>query len=153
MKSITTLLCSLLLLVPVFAVATKGPEPLRIAHGEQVNLADYAVPGKTTVFDFTSEYCPPCRGYDQPLVMLHQKNADIAVVQVDINRVGVKGIDWKSPVAKQYAMRSIPHFKVYGPDGKLMAEDKLIIGADGKVTGRDPAGRKLVDQWINTAGR
>jgi len=50
-------------------------------------------------------------------------------------------------------MRSIPHFKVYGPDGKLMAEDKLVIGADGKVAERDYAGRKLVDQWINAVAR
>ncbi|MEN9402082.1 MAG: hypothetical protein RL091_785 [Verrucomicrobiota bacterium] len=153
MRSLASLLCSLLLFVPVFAAATKGPEPLRIAHGEKVNLADYVVPGKTTVFDFTSEYCPPCRGYDGPLALLHQKNADIAVVKVDINRPGISRIDWQSPVAKQFAMRSIPHFKVYGPDGKLVAEDKLVIGADGKVAERDYAGRKLVDQWINAVAR
>ena len=27
-------------------------------------------------------------------------------------------------VAKQYGMQSIPHFKVFGPDGKLQAEGK-----------------------------
>lgn len=150
MKTPALLLC----LITLFAVSaqaavtTKGAAPLRIAHGEKVNLSDYLVPGKTTIFDFTSEYCPPCRFYDDPLLKLHQQRADIAVVQVDINRPDVKRIDWQSPVATQYAMRSIPHFKVYGPDGKLVAEDKLVVGADGQVTERDYAGRKLVDQWI-----
>lgn len=105
-----------------FAAAQKGPKPLKISHGQEVNLADYIVPGKTTIFDFTSEFCPPCRAIAPKLDALHAKRADVAVVKVDINRPEVKGIDWKSPVAQQYKMRSIPHFKVYGPDGKLKAE-------------------------------
>jgi hypothetical protein len=34
----------------------------------------------------------------------------------------VKGIDWQSPVAKEFGLESIPHFKVFGPDGKMKAE-------------------------------
>lgn len=96
---------------------TKGAKPRRIAQGQTVNLADYVVPGKTTVFDFTSKYCPPCEAIAPELDKLHAKRADIAVVAVDINRPETRGIDWKSPVAQQYSLRSIPHFKVYGPDG------------------------------------
>ncbi|HET7537262.1 MAG TPA: thioredoxin family protein, partial [Candidatus Didemnitutus sp.] len=70
---------------------TKGAEPAHIAMGQSVNLADYLVPGKTTVFDFTSQYCGPCRGYTEPLKLLHAKRPDIAVVKVDINRPDVKG--------------------------------------------------------------
>ena len=53
---------------------------------------------------------------------------------MDINRPETKGIDWKSPVARQYDMNGIPHFKIYGPDGKLIAEGK--------------AGRALVNKFI-----
>lgn len=136
MKNLLLILCGFALLAPVFAEGnrTKGAEPLRIARGERVDLADYLVPGKTTVFDFTSEFCPPCRAYDPTLLALHQQRADVAVVKVDINRPGLKRIDWQSPVAQQYGMKSIPHFKVYGPDGKLIAEDR--------------AARALVNQWI-----
>ena len=101
---------------------SKGAKPPRIAMGAKVDLADYVVPGKTTIFDFTSEFCPPCVAIAPYLDKLHAARADIAVVKVDINRPGVKGIDWKSPIAIQYRMNSIPHFKVYGPDGKLLAE-------------------------------
>jgi len=154
MRKLTSLLLTLWLLgVVSTAAATKGPEPLRISLGETISLADYAVPGMTTVFDFTSEYCPPCRAYDKPLELLHQRKADVAVVKVDINRPGVTRIDWQSPVARQYGLRSIPHFKVYGPDGKLLAEDQLVVGPDGQVAKRSNAARELVDKWIKAAAR
>lgn len=119
-------------------VHTKGAEPIRIAFGEKVELADYLVPGKTTVFDFTSPFCPPCRAYEGPLHALHQQRADLAIVQVDVNRPGLNRIDWESPVAQQYDMASLPHFKVYGPDGRLIAEDTAL----------PPAARIMVDRWI-----
>jgi len=103
-------------------VHAKGSAPLHISHGQNITLSDYLVPGKTTVFDFYSEYCPPCRAISPKLEKLHAERADIAVVKVDINRPGVKGIDWQSPVARQYDLQSIPHFKIFGPDGKLKAE-------------------------------
>lgn len=110
----------------------KGPKPARISMGKEVNLADYLVPGKTTIFDFTSEYCPPCRAIAPHVEKLHEDRADIAVVSVDINRPGTKGIDWSSPVSRQYKLESIPHFKVYGPNGKLLAEgdaaQKMVTG-------------------------
>lgn len=100
----------------------KGEAPIKIAHGAEVSLADYVVPGKTTVFDFTSKYCPPCQAISPRLDELHKKRDDIAVVKIDINRAEAKKIDWESPVAKQYGIHSIPQFKIYGPDGKLVAE-------------------------------
>jgi thiol-disulfide isomerase/thioredoxin len=145
MKNLLRLVLLLPLLTAGLAQAepvhAKGPAPLRIAHGEVVNLSDYLVPGKTVIFDFTSEYCPPCRGYDGPLKLLHAQRDDLVVVQVDINRPGVRRIDWKSPVAQQFALHSIPRFAVYGPDGRLVAEDK---GREGG----SPA-REMVDRWIN----
>lgn len=119
-------------------VHTKGAEPIRIAFGEKVALTDYLVTGKTTVFDFTSPFCPPCRAYEEPLHALHQQRVDLAIVKVDINRPGLKRIDWESPVAQQYDMASIPHFKIYDPDGKLIADD----------TAEPPAARIMVDRWI-----
>jgi thiol-disulfide isomerase/thioredoxin len=141
MKLAVLCFCSLALVTSALAEGrhTKGEKPLRIAQGAEVSLTDFLVTGKITVFDFTSEYCPPCRGYAEPLLLLHQKRADVAVVKVDINRPEMRKIDWDSPVAKQYGLHSIPHFKVYGPDGKLLAED----------TTDDRLARIMVDQWIN----
>lgn len=105
------------------APGTKPAKPLHVSMGKEVKLTDYLVPGKTVIFDFYSDYCGPCKAVAPQLEALHARKADVVVVKIDINRPGVKGIDWQSPVARQYGMRSIPHFKVYGPDGKLRAED------------------------------
>lgn len=135
-KHLLSLFCCLTLAVSGFAAGkqTKGEKPLRISQGQKVELADFFVTGKTTLFDFTSEYCGPCRVYADPLLKLHQARADLAVVKVDINRPEIHRIDWESPVAQQYGMRSIPHFKIYGPDGNLVAEGQ--------------AARQILHQWI-----
>jgi len=101
------------------AGAAAEPTIQVIAQGQKVNLADYVVKGKTTVFDFYSEYCPPCVAIAPALKKLAESRSDVVVVKVDINRPGVRGIDWGSPTAQQFGLRSIPHFKIYGPDGKL----------------------------------
>jgi thioredoxin len=111
-------------LVLAGTVHEKGAKPIVISHGDKVTLGDYLVPGKTTVFDFYSEFCPTCRAIAPDMERLHAGRGDIAVVFVDINRPGMKAIDWKSPVAKQYDLPSTPQLKVFGPDGKLVAEGK-----------------------------
>jgi len=124
LAAVLLLVASLVAPLTVQAADThaKGPKPLHISQGQEINLADYLVPGKTTVFDFYSEYCPPCRAIAPHLEKVHEKRDDVAVVKVDINRPGHKGIDWQSAVARQYNLNSIPHFKVFGPDGTLKAE-------------------------------
>ena len=146
---------TLLLSVSVTAaVHVKQAEPLHISQGQTIVLTDFLVPGKTVVFDFTSKFCGPCQAFNEPLKLLHAKRADIVVVKVDINRANVQGIDWESPVAQQYGLHSIPHFKVYSPAGRLLAEDKIVFGADGSPDYKlsSSAGRKLVVGWINTLG-
>ncbi len=95
-----------------------------ISQGQEVDLADHVAAGKITIFDFYSDYCPPCRTISPKLEELARKRDDIAVVKVDINRPGERGIDWRSPVARQYSLRSIPHFVIYGTNGRVMAEGR-----------------------------
>lgn len=104
------------------AGAAEADKPKRIAQGERVELTDHLAEGQITVFDFMSDYCPPCRRIAPFMDRLHREREDVTVVKVDINRPDVKGIDWRSPVAQQYRMNSIPAFKIYGADGQLMAE-------------------------------
>jgi thiol-disulfide isomerase/thioredoxin len=126
----------LVLTLPAFAQgrSTKGDKPLSISQGQKVALSDFVVKGRITIFDFTSEYCPPCRAYDDPLYLLHRSRSDLAVVKVDINRPEIHRIDWQSPVVEQYGLRSLPYFKIYGPEGEFLMEG--------------PKARQLVDDWI-----
>lgn len=96
--------------------------PVRIGAGQTVDLNAHLAAGEYTVFDFMSDYCPPCRQIAPWMDRLHAERDDVTVVKVDINRPGQRGIDWGSPVARQFGLRSIPHFKIYDPEGKLVAE-------------------------------
>ncbi len=118
----------------LLAAPAKGPAPASISHGATVRLEEHAVPGKTTIFDFYSEFCPPCVAIAPALERLHASRPDIAVVKVDVNRPDVRGIDWKSPVVAQFGLNSIPHFKIYSPEGKLIAEGD--------------AAKKMVRDWL-----
>jgi thiol-disulfide isomerase/thioredoxin len=102
-------------------VHTKGAEPLQISHGDPVKLEDYLVTGKITVIDFYSHFCPPCMALAPLLVKLHQSRDDLAVVEVDINRPGVTGIDWQSPVAGEFKLESIPNLVIYSATGTVIA--------------------------------
>jgi thiol-disulfide isomerase/thioredoxin len=91
--------------------------------GLPINLQPYIVAGRYTVFDFASQYCPPCRAATVQFKMLAQKYPKhYAFRRIDINRPGVVGIDWSSPLARQYGLQAIPHLIVYGPDKRLIAE-------------------------------
>jgi hypothetical protein len=54
--------------------------------------------------------------------LAHKYPNHYAFRRIDINRPGVVGIDWTSPLARQYALQSIPHLVIYGPDKRLIAE-------------------------------
>ncbi|HEA65155.1 MAG TPA: thioredoxin [Candidatus Aminicenantes bacterium] len=89
-----------------------------------VNLEKKIVKGRTNIIDFYSEYCPPCKRIAPFLKKLEARREDIVVIKIDINRIGVEGIDWDSPVAKQFKLKSIPYFIVISPWGKLICEGK-----------------------------
>jgi thiol-disulfide isomerase/thioredoxin len=87
-----------------------------ISRGEQVALTDHTVAGKLTLFDFYADWCGPCRALEPSVVRLAEGHPDrLAVRKVDIS-------NWNTPVAAQYGIRSIPHLKLFGPDGGLIVE-------------------------------
>lgn len=112
--------------------AKQDSAPEEIAFGERIELVDHLVEGEITVFDFTSPYCPPCRQISPWLDRLHRERDDLSVVKVNINRPEKRGIDWGSPVARQYGMQSIPAFIVYDAEGQIMAQGEqgkgVVIG-------------------------
>jgi len=90
--------------------------------GEEIELAGFIPAGKMTIVDFYSEYCPPCRQISPKLAKLGKKRRDLAILKFDINRRGVRGIDWGSPLARQYGIQSVPNFRIYDRRGELQAE-------------------------------
>jgi thioredoxin 1 len=98
--------------------------------GMVIDIEKYVVKGKICIFDFYSEYCGPCIRLAPKLEELDRKRDDIVVMKLDINRAGVSGIDWGSPLAKAYKIQSVPNFFIYGTDGKATHSGQ---GASEKV--------------------
>jgi thiol-disulfide isomerase/thioredoxin len=86
-----------------------------ISKGEPVNLRDYLVPGKYTLFDYYADWCPPCRELSPQLVELARRRPDLAVRKIDI-------VDWSHPVAAQQGVQDLPFLRLFGPDGAMIRE-------------------------------
>jgi thiol-disulfide isomerase/thioredoxin len=106
--------------------------------GETLDIKSLLVKGKTTVIDFTSPFCPPCVRLAPLMAKLAKKRPDLAIKKVDINRKGVNGIDWRSPLAQQYQIRQVPYFMIFNPQGQPVAQGR---GATETVAG-----------WLKDAG-
>lgn len=107
----------LLAVLPVAAPADTGPIP-----GEEYDYKLLAQPGKYTIVDFYSDDCGPCLRISPMLDELALAQPRVAIARLDIDRPGTRGIDWRSPLARQYSLRSIPHFKILSPSCALIAE-------------------------------
>jgi thiol-disulfide isomerase/thioredoxin len=102
-----------------YAVVINADNP-----GENIDIMKHVESGKITVFDFYSEYCPPCKTIAPQLAELDKARPDIVVKKIDINRKDHKGIDWQSPVVQQYKIQSVPYFIIYNENGKVMASGR-----------------------------
>jgi thioredoxin-related protein len=72
------------------------------------------------------------------MAKLAKKRPDLAIKKVDINRKGVNGIDWRTPLAQQYQIRQVPYFMIFDPQGQPVAQGR---GAFEKIGG-----------WLQEAG-
>src|SRR5947209_680939 len=113
------------------------PDVKIIAHGERIDLAPHAVPGKYTVFDFYAVWCPPCRALSPALEKLAARNRQtLAIRKVDI-------VDWTMPVAEQHGIQELPYLVLFDKEGRELAAgekvfDELarLFGDDGRELGR-----------------
>jgi thiol-disulfide isomerase/thioredoxin len=106
--------------------------------GEPLEIRSLAVAGQYTLIDFHSPYCPPCVRLAPLLEQLVQRRSDLSVRKVNINRPNFQGIDWKSPLAQQYQLRSVPFFVIFNPQGKIAAQGPTATGQ--------------VEKWLKEAG-
>lgn len=112
----------LVVLVPGSA---PGADVELITQGREVDLEAHLVPGKLVLFDFYADWCMPCRILEPHVNRLAELHEDsLAVRKVDV-------IDWESPVARQYRISSLPHFRLYGTAGELIAagDAERVFGA------------------------
>jgi thiol-disulfide isomerase/thioredoxin len=95
--------------------------------GETLEIKSLPVRGQITVVEFYSPFCPPCVRLAPMMEKLCQRRPEITVKKVNINRPEVQRIDWNSPLARQYRLRSVPYFAIFNPRGKLVAEGEAAM--------------------------
>jgi thioredoxin 1 len=106
--------------------------------GQTLEVKSLLVKGKTTLIDFYSPFCPPCVRLAPLMAKLAKKRPDLAIKKVNINRPGINGIDWRSPLAQQYQIRRVPFFMIFNPQGQLVAQGREAI--------------ETVGDWLQKAG-
>jgi thiol-disulfide isomerase/thioredoxin len=106
--------------------------------GQTLEINSLLVNGKTTVIDFYSPFCPPCVRLAPLMAKLAKKRPDLAIHKVNINRPGVNGIDWRSPLAQQYHIRQVPFFMIFNPQGQPVAQGREAV--------------ETVGSWLREAG-
>lgn len=108
------------------ASAPLGPPDLQTANssrpGERIELEKVLVPGKSTVIEFYSDNCPPCRQMEPVVEKIAAAHPEVAFRKLNIDRSGMQQIDFDSPLAAQLQVHSVPAFRIYDEQGKLTAE-------------------------------
>jgi thiol-disulfide isomerase/thioredoxin len=92
--------------------------------GEKVNLHDLTQTGKYTIIEFYSLFSPDCLDMEPKLEKLARAREDMAIRRLNIDRDERerRKIDYESPLARQFQIHSVPEFKLFDQDEKLIAE-------------------------------
>ncbi len=129
----------LLLTGAVLAQSSNYKQLNRGKEGQVFTVTDFLTRGKVNVLVFASSACPYSQALGPKLTALATRRSDLAVGRLEIDRPESKGIDWQSPLARQYELRSVPAFKIYDSAGKLQAEGE---------TARKMVAKMLLEQDI-----
>src|SRR3974390_2591841 len=94
---------------------------------EPIELKQFVRPGQTTIIDFYSRSCQPCMKLAPMLDSMASRRPKTQVVKLNIDRPGSSGIDFDSPLAKQYNIQGIPYLMVYDESGMLKAQGQSAL--------------------------
>jgi thiol-disulfide isomerase/thioredoxin len=95
--------------------------------GQSVDVKKFVKPGQTTIIDFYSHSCPPCMKLAPMLQSMAARRPKTQVVKLNIDRPGSSGIDFDSPLAKQYKLQGIPALMVFDENGQLKAQGREAL--------------------------
>src|SRR5213594_1113726 len=102
------------------AAARRG-EPIEvISHGAEVEINKHLALGNVTVVDFYADWCGPCRRLTPSLEQMAMSDPQVALRKIDI-------VNWRTPVAQQFNIHSVPQVNVYNRGGRLVG---TVVGAD-----------------------
>ena len=91
-----------------------------ISHGTQVDINQHLARGYVTIVDFYADWCPACRWLSPRLEQMAASDPQIALRKIDI-------VNWKTAVARQFTIDSLPQVSIYNRAGQLIG---TVSGAD-----------------------
>jgi len=106
--------------------------------GEHFELARFLQQDKTNVVVFHSRHSAPSVSLARLLEELQPKRRDLTVSLVDVDRRESSEIDWRSPLVRQYNLRTLPYVMITDGRGQKIAEGH--------------AARREILQWLDAAG-
>ena len=110
--------------IPAFAGVTDGNSG---KTGQPIDVKKFVKPGQTTVIDFYSKSCAPCMKLAPMLDAMASRRPKTQVVKLNIDRPGAQGIDFDSPLAKQYKIEGVPFLMVFDESGSLKAQGQSAL--------------------------
>jgi thioredoxin 1 len=105
---------------PAMAHARRGEAIAVISHGAAVDINQHLAVGNVTVIDFYADWCGPCRLLSPSLEQMAMTDPEIALRKIDI-------VNWRTAVAQQFNIHSIPQVNVYDRSGRLVG---TVLGVD-----------------------
>jgi len=102
------------------AGAPRGEPIAVISHGTQVDINQHLAFGQVTVVDFYADWCGPCRRLSPSLEQMARSDPEVALRKIDI-------VNWRTAVAQQFNIHSIPQVNVYDRSGRLVG---TVMGVD-----------------------
>ena len=100
-------------------------------HGEE-----YIEPEQPTIIEFYSEICVGCKNLHEHYKQFLRIRPDVAVKQIRLDTHWQPQHVWD---AHQVEIATTPHIIIYGPDGRLIAQDE----------GKDKSGFDFLYKWMN----
>jgi thiol-disulfide isomerase/thioredoxin len=101
-------------------LAGRGQPVEIISHGTQVDINQHLALGYVTIVDFYADWCPACRWLSPRLEQMAASDPQIALRKIDI-------VSWKTAVARQFTIDSLPLVSIYNRVGQLIG---TVSGAD-----------------------
>jgi thiol-disulfide isomerase/thioredoxin len=94
-------------------VDERGLDIRTISEGQEVSLQRHLVRGKVTIFDYTAEWCKPCRILGGKLAELARREKRIAIRKIDVT-------EWNAPVVRQHltGIKGLPYVEVFDRKGR-----------------------------------
>jgi thioredoxin 1 len=102
------------------AAIRRGQPVQVISHGAEVDISQHLVLGSVTVIDFYADWCGPCRQLAPSLEQMASSDPEVALRKIDI-------VNWRTAVAQQFNIHSIPQVNVYDRNGRLVG---TALGVD-----------------------